>query len=91
MNTQIVTPEEWRFARLKLLADEKTHTKRTDELAKRRSEMPMVKVDKDYRFTGPDGISSFADLFQGRKQLILYHAMYDPSVGMLNRWKPVDS
>ena len=76
---QIVTPDEWRAARVQLLADEKALTKQADELAKRRAEMPMVKVEEDYNLTGPEGSVSLSELFQGRKQLILYHAMYDPT------------
>ena len=75
---QIVTPEEWRTARLSLLETEKAHTREADKLAKLRSELPMVKVDKDYTFTGPDGNVSLSDLFHNRRQLIVYHLMFDP-------------
>jgi predicted dithiol-disulfide oxidoreductase (DUF899 family) len=68
---QIVAPEEWREERIKLLADEKAHTKQADELAKRRANLPMVKVSKDYKFTGPNGTVTLADMFQGQKQLIV--------------------
>lgn len=75
---QIVTPEQWHEERLKLLADEKAHTKQADELAKRRMNLPMTKA-KEYQFTGPNGTVSLADMFHGRRQLVLYHAMFDPS------------
>lgn len=76
---QVVTAEKWREERIKLLVDEKAHTKQADELAKRRANMPVIKVDKEYRFTGPNGSIALADMFDGRQQLILYHAMFDPS------------
>jgi predicted dithiol-disulfide oxidoreductase (DUF899 family) len=75
---QIVSPEEWHSARIELLAKEKEHTRKADELAKLRTELPVVKVTKTYEFTGPDGPATLADMFQGRRQLIVYHLMYDP-------------
>ena len=60
------TREEWLAARLELLDAEKEHTRRGDELARRRQELPWVAVEKDYRFVTDDGPASLADLFQGR-------------------------
>jgi predicted dithiol-disulfide oxidoreductase (DUF899 family) len=72
------TREEWLSARLALLEAEKEHTRRGDELARRRQELPWVKVDKDYRFDTDEGSSSLADLFRGRSQLLVYHFMFGP-------------
>jgi predicted dithiol-disulfide oxidoreductase (DUF899 family) len=72
------TREEWRAARLELLAAEKEHTRRADELARRRQELPWVRVDKPYKFDTDDGSASLKDLFQGRSQLIVYHFMLGP-------------
>ena len=73
---KIGTREDWLAARLELLAAEKEHTKRGDELARRRQELPWVKVAKDYRFETESGRASLADLFQGRSQLLVYHFMF---------------
>ena len=70
------TREEWRAARLALLQAEKEHTRRSDELARRRMELPWVRVDKEYRFETDDGPASLADLFGGRSQLLVYHFMF---------------
>jgi predicted dithiol-disulfide oxidoreductase (DUF899 family) len=72
------TREEWLRARLELLEAEKEHTRRADELARRRQELPWVRVEKDYRFETDDGEASLADLFQGRSQLLVYHFMLGP-------------
>jgi predicted dithiol-disulfide oxidoreductase (DUF899 family) len=72
------TREEWLTARLELLDAEKELTRRSDELAKRRRELPWVRVDKDYRFDTDDGPASLADLFGGRSQLMIYHFMFGP-------------
>ena len=72
------TREEWRAARVELLEAEKEHTRRSDELARRRQELPWVRIDKDYRFDTDDGPASLADLFQGRSQLLVYHFMFGP-------------
>ncbi len=74
----IVTPEEWLVARKTLLAREKEFTRLRDELSETRRKLPWVKVDQDYRFDGPSGSESLADLFEGRQQLIVYHFMYGP-------------
>jgi predicted dithiol-disulfide oxidoreductase (DUF899 family) len=72
------TREEWLAARLELLKAEKEHTRRSDELARRRQELPWVRVDKQYRFETEDGSASLADLFRGRSQLLVYHFMFGP-------------
>lgn len=72
------TREEWLKARLKLLKEEKEHTRRGDELARKRQELPWVPVDKRYRFDTDEGKSSLADLFRGRSQLLVYHFMFGP-------------
>ncbi len=72
------TRGEWLAARLKLLAAEKEHTHRGDELARQRQALPWVRVDKEYQFDTDAGIASLADLFQGRSQLLVYHFMFGP-------------
>ena len=72
------TREEWLTARLGLLKDEKELTRRSDELARRRQELPWVRIDKEYRFETDEGSASLADLFRGRSQLLVYHFMFGP-------------
>jgi predicted dithiol-disulfide oxidoreductase (DUF899 family) len=72
------TREEWLAARLELLAAEKELTRRSDELAQQRQQLPWVRIDKDYRFETDEGTASFADLFGGRSQLLMYHFMFGP-------------
>jgi predicted dithiol-disulfide oxidoreductase (DUF899 family) len=72
------TREEWLAARLELLKDEKELTWRSDELARRRQELPWVRIGKTYRFETDDGSASLADLFKGRSQLVVYHFMFGP-------------
>ena len=72
------TRKEWLAARLDLLEAEKDLTRRGDELALRRQELPWVRVDKAYRFDTVDGSASLTDLFKGRSQLLVYHFMYGP-------------
>jgi predicted dithiol-disulfide oxidoreductase (DUF899 family) len=72
------TRDEWRAARIELLQAEKELTRRGDELARRRQELPWVRVDEAYRFDTDDGAASLADLFRGRSQLIVYHFMFGP-------------
>ena len=72
------TREEWLAARLDLLAAEKELTRRSDELALRRQQLPWVRVDKSYRFETDEGRATLADLFQGRSQLLVYHFMFGP-------------
>ena len=74
----IGTRDEWLAARLDLLAAEKEHPRRSAELARRRQELPWVRVDKGYRFETEEGIASLADLFRGRSQLLVYHFMFGP-------------
>jgi predicted dithiol-disulfide oxidoreductase (DUF899 family) len=74
----IGTQEEWLTARLELLAAEKNHTRLGDELARRRQELPWVRIDKQYRFDTDQGEASLADLFKGRSQLLIYHFMFGP-------------
>jgi predicted dithiol-disulfide oxidoreductase (DUF899 family) len=73
------TRDEWLEARRELLAREKELYRELDRLNADRRRLPMVRVDKDYRFTGPDGEVALVDLFQGRRQLVLQHFMFDPS------------
>ena len=75
---KIGTREEWLAARLDLLRAEKEVTHRSDELAKRRQELPWVPVTKAYRFETDEGPASLADLFKGRSQLLVYHFMFGP-------------
>src|SRR5262245_11792406 len=75
---QTGTRDEWLRARLALLEAEKELTRRSDELARRRQELPWVRIDKEYRFETDDGGSSLADLFRGRSQLLVYHFMFGP-------------
>ena len=72
------TREEWLAARLALLDAEKELTRRSDELARRRQELPWVRVEKAYRFEIEEGSASLADLFRGRSQLLVYHFMFGP-------------
>src|SRR5258705_2718105 len=72
------TREEWLSARLELLEAEKALTRRSDELARRRQELPWVRIDKEYRFETDEGTASLADLFAGRSQLLMYHFMFGP-------------
>ena len=75
---RVVSKQQWLEARKAHLAKEKELTRMRDELSRQRRELPMVKVDKDYVFDGPDGKVALADLFDGRSQLIVYHFMFDP-------------
>jgi len=72
------TRKEWLAARLGLLKEEKELTRRSDELARRRQELPWVRIDNAYRFETEDGSASLADLFRGRSQLLVYHFMFGP-------------
>jgi predicted dithiol-disulfide oxidoreductase (DUF899 family) len=75
---KIGTREEWLAARLELLKDEKELTRRSDDLARRRQELPWVRIDKEYRFETDEGSASLADLFKGRSQFLVYHFMFGP-------------
>jgi len=75
----IVSRDQWLVERKKLLADEKELTKQSDRVNAERRRLPMVKIEKDYVFDGPNGKPSLKDLFEGRRQLIVYHFMFDPT------------
>ena len=72
------TRDEWLAARLELLEAEKALTRRGDELARQRQDLPWVRIDKSYRFETDEGSASLADLFRGRSQLLVYHFMFGP-------------
>jgi len=72
------TREEWLAARLELLDAEKELTRRSDELARQRQQLPWVRIEKDYRFETDEGSASLAELFGGRSQLLMYHFMFGP-------------
>jgi predicted dithiol-disulfide oxidoreductase (DUF899 family) len=72
------TRNEGRAARLELLEAEKELTRRSDDLARRRQELPWVRIDKEYRFETDEGSASLSDLFRGRSQLLIYHFMFGP-------------
>jgi predicted dithiol-disulfide oxidoreductase (DUF899 family) len=76
MDPRIGTREEWLAARQELLVAEKEHTRRSDELALQRQQLPWVRIDKDYRFETTEGTASLRDLFRGRSQLIVQHFMF---------------
>lgn len=78
MQNHIGSRDEWMAARLDLLKQEKELTQRSDELARRRQELPWVRIDKAYRFETDDGSASLSDLFRGRSQLLVYHFMFGP-------------
>lgn len=78
MRNQIVSHDDWLKARVELLAAEKEFTRQRDALTRRRSAILWERVEKSYRFEGPNGVLSLADLFDGRSQLIVYHFMFDP-------------
>jgi len=75
---RIGTQEEWQAARDELLAQEKEHTRRGDELAAKRRELPWVPVEKEYTFETEGGAKTLAGLFDGRSQLMVYHFMFGP-------------
>ncbi len=72
------TREQWLKERIELLEAEKEHTRRGDEIAQRRQDLPWVPVNKGYRFDTDQGSASLSDLFQGRSQLLVYHFMFGP-------------
>jgi predicted dithiol-disulfide oxidoreductase (DUF899 family) len=76
----IVSPERWEHARQDLLVKEKELTRARDALAAERRRMPRMAVEKDYRFEGPNGAASLLDLFEGRRQLIVYRFFFEPGV-----------
>jgi predicted dithiol-disulfide oxidoreductase (DUF899 family) len=76
----VVSPQEWESARQDLLVKEKELTRARDALAAERRRMPRLAVEKEYRFEGPDGLASLLDLFQGRRQLVVYRFFFEPGV-----------
>jgi len=78
MPGKVVSPAEWLTARKALLVQEKAALRADDKLNAQLRDFPMVKLDKNYTFSGPNGSVTLADLFEGRKQLIVYHFMLDP-------------
>ncbi|MDT5051539.1 MAG: hypothetical protein QOG75_7467 [Mycobacterium sp.] len=75
---KIVSEAEWQDARAALLVKEKAATRALDALAAERRRLPMVRIDKDYVFEGADGEARLADIFEGRRQLLVYHFMFGP-------------
>jgi len=75
---RVVSPTEWKVARERLLAREKEATRALDALAAERRRQPMVPIEKDFVFEGPEGDARLLDLFDGRRQLIVYHFMLGP-------------
>jgi predicted dithiol-disulfide oxidoreductase (DUF899 family) len=75
---EVVSEEQWLEARRALLAEEKAFTRAKDRLSEKRRALPWVRVEKDYMFQGADGPVAFADLFDGRSQLVVYHFMFAP-------------
>jgi predicted dithiol-disulfide oxidoreductase (DUF899 family) len=76
----IVSPQEWAAEREKLLVEEKALTRARDAMAAKRRRMPWMAVEKEYRFDGPNGSASLPDLFEGRRQLIVYRFFYAPDI-----------
>ena len=76
---EVATREQWLHARKALLEREKEFTRQKDLLNADRRRLPMVAVEKDYTFEGPQGTATLADLFDGQRQLVVYHFMFDPS------------
>ena len=75
----VVARDEWLLARKQLLGEEKELTRRRDVLNSERRRLPMVEIEKEYALTGPDGATGLLELFEGRRQLIVAHFMFDPS------------
>lgn len=76
---KVVSREEWLRARQELLAKEKEWNRQRDALSAERRKLPMVRIEKDYVFEGPNGRRTLGDLFEGRRQLLVYHFMFDPT------------
>src|SRR4029079_17669953 len=76
---KVATRDEWEAARAALLEREKEQTRRGEEIARERRDLPWVRVEKDYRFQTANGERSLLDLFDGRSQLLVYHYMFGPS------------
>jgi len=80
MKTNVVSAKEWEAARQQMLLKEKAATRARDALAAERRRMPWMAVENSYEFDGPGGKASLLDLFDGRRQLIVYRAFYEPGV-----------
>lgn len=78
---EVVSREEWLAARKELLIKEKELTRARDRVNADRRRLPMVRIDKPYTFTGPDGVVGLAELFEGRPQLVMHHFMWDFDIG----------
>lgn len=78
VGSKVVSPAEWVAARKELLIKEKEFSRLRDELSRKRRELPRERVEKPYVFEGPNGKETLADLFGGRRQLIVYHFMFGP-------------
>jgi predicted dithiol-disulfide oxidoreductase (DUF899 family) len=76
---RVVSRDEWTAARKELLVREKELTRKRDALSSDRRRLPMVRIEKEYEFEGPGGRAGLIDLFEGRRQLIVGHFMFDPS------------
>src|SRR5262249_42388673 len=72
------TREQWLAARIALLAEEKELTRRSDELARQRQELPWGRLNKEYAFATDEGSAALSELFRGRSQLLVYHFMFGP-------------
>jgi len=81
MDREIVSEGEWLVARKDFLRREKEFTHQRDALSAARRKLPMVKIDKEYVFEGPNGRETLSDLFEGRSQLVVYHFMLGPGWG----------
>lgn len=94
----VASRAEWLAQRKALLEREKEYTKQGDKLSADRRRLPMVRIEKNYVFDGPEGKKSLRDLFDGRRQLIVYHFMFDPEwdkgcsgcTGFVDALNPVD-
>ena len=85
----VVSEPEWQAAQDALVAKEKDATRARDALAAERRRLPRLRVEKDYAFDAPDGKVTLRDLFEGRRQLLLYHFMFGPNHDAgCNGWKP---
>ena len=91
MDHSTVSHEEWLAARKQLLADEKEFTRLRDRLSQQRRDLPWEAVDKEYVFEGPNGCETLARLFDGRSQLVVYHAMFNPDTAGPNTTWTVDA
>src|SRR5437868_447820 len=80
MKTHVVSKQEWEAARAQMLVKEKALTRARDALAAERRRMPWMAVEKAYTFEAPKGKASLIDLFEGRRQLIVYRAFFEPGV-----------